>query len=389
MVPLFDPQPQHKRVRLEVEQSVINVLNSGHYISGPEGCALEDEVAAYHKVKHAVGVASGTDALHLALRAMGIGEGDEVITTPFTFVATLEAICYCGATPVFADIDPYSMNIDPAAVAAVVTERTRAVIPVHLFGLPADMEPLRFLAQKYDLRLVGDCAQAFGARYDDVPVGGLGDAGCFSFFPTKNLGGYGDGGMVTTHSESIAEAVRTLRNHGSRERYHHHEMGFNSRLDEVQAAALRVKLRCLEEFNESRRAIAAIYDNALAPLDIQLPTTPAECHHVYGQYTVRLNERDQLKAALDKRYIGSAVYYPIPLHRQELCAEAFKDKAFPICERVAKQCLSLPIFPGMTEAQAMAVVTAVHESLNEVKKPVFARSLERSDGCNEELLSQV
>lgn len=361
MVPLFDPRPQHERVQAEVTQAVIDVLNSGQFISGIEGYALEEEMASVQGVKHAVGVASGTDALHLALRAAGIGEGDEVITTPFTFIATLEAIYYCGATPVFADIDSHTMNLDPAATAAAVTERTRAILPVHLFGLAAEMEPLMALAEKHGLRMIGDCAQATGALYHGEAVGAFGDAGCFSFFPTKNLGGYGDGGMITTNSDEVAAALCALRNHGSRKRYHHHELGFNSRLDEVQAAALRIKLRHLDEFNDSRRAVAAIYNRELADLDIRLPVTPNGCHHVYGQYTVQLAGRDQLRSALEKRGIGSAIYYPKPLHRQDLCKEAFKDQSFPVAERVAQECLSLPIFPGMTEQQAEEVVAALRE----------------------------
>jgi dTDP-4-amino-4,6-dideoxygalactose transaminase len=365
MVPLFDPRPQHEGVRGEVQRAVQDVLDSGQFILGPNVQAFEEEVAAYHGVKHAIGVASGTDALHLALLAAGIGEGDEVITTPFSFIANLEAIYYCGATPVFADIDPRTMNLDPEAVAAVITDRTRAIMPVHLFGLPADMGPLMALAEKHGLRMVEDCAQAFGARYDGRPVGGIGDAGCFSFFPTKNLGGYGDGGLVTTDSDDLAESIRTLRNHGSRERYHHHEVGFNSRLDEVQAAALRVKFRHLEEFNESRRAVAAAYERDLAGLEIRLPVTPDGSHHVYGQYTIQVDGRDELRAALDAEGIGSAIYYPIPLHRQEVCEGAFRDRSFAACEAVAKTCMSLPMFPGMTDAQAAEVIAAVHKAVGD------------------------
>lgn len=368
MVPLFDPGPQHERVRTQVAEAVARVLDSGQFIMGAQVQTLENEMAVHHGVKHAVGVASGTDALHLALRAAGIGKGDEVITTPFTFIATLESIYYCGATPVFADIDPRTMNIDPVAVAAVITDRTRAIIPVHLFGLPADMEPLMALSAKHQLRVIGDCAQAFGARYADQSVASYGDANCFSFFPTKNLGGYGDGGLVTTDSDKLAAALRTLRNHGSRERYHHHELGFNSRLDEVQAAALRIKLGYLNEFNASRRAIAELYNRHLSDLDIQLPETPANCDHVYGQYTVQLADRDTLQTALAQRGIGSAIYYPIPLHHQEICKDAFQKQRFPNCEQVAKRCLSLPMFPGMTEAQAMEVIGAIKEALLERKK---------------------
>ncbi|MDQ2078146.1 DegT/DnrJ/EryC1/StrS aminotransferase family protein [Marinimicrobium sp. ABcell2] len=363
MVPLFDPHPQHARVRTEVVQAVNEVLDSGQFIMGPNVQNFEDEAAVYHGVKHAIGVASGTDALLLALLAAGVGEGDEVITSPFTFIATLEAIYQCGATAVFADIDPATMNLDPDATASVVTERTRAVLPVHLFGQAADMKPFLELGQKHNLRVIGDCAQAFGARYHGTSVGALGDAGCFSFFPTKNLGGYGDGGLITTDSDELADAVRVLRNHGSRTRYYHDVVGYNSRLDEVQAAALRIKLRHLEEFNESRRAVAAIYDQELSKLGIRTPKILDGCHHVYGQYTILLSERDRLRDALQQRDIGSAIYYPVPLHRQSVCRDTFQELSFPVCEQVAEECLSLPMFPGMTEAQAREVVAAVAEVL--------------------------
>ena len=362
MVPLFDPHPQHVRVRAQVLQAVNAVLDSGQFIMGPNVQSFEAEAAAYHGVKHAVGVASGTDALLLALLAAGVGKGDEVITSPFTFIATLEAIYQCGAEAVFADIDPATMNLDPEATAAAITERTRAILPVHLFGQSAELTPLLDLAKKHQLRLIGDCAQAFGARYQGKSVGALGDAGCFSFFPTKNLGGYGDGGLITTDSDELADAVRVLRNHGSEQQYYHDEVGYNSRLDEVQAAALRIKLRHLDEFNESRRAIAAIYDQELPKLGVRTPKVLADCHHVYGQYTILVNERDHLRAALQQQGIGCAIYYPVPLHRQSVCADAFRDQSFPVCEQVTEQCLSLPMFPGMTEAQAREVVAAVADA---------------------------
>ena len=363
MVPIFDPAPQHQLFGDKVNQAIHNVLASGQYILGPEVRTFEQEAADYHGVKHAISVASGTDALHLALRAAGIGEGDEVITPPFTFIATLEAIMYCGATAVFADIDEATMNLDPDAVASVITQRSKAILPVHLFGLPADMEPLQKLASAHNLKIIEDCAQAFGARYKETPVGSLGEAGCFSFFPTKNLGGYGDGGLITTNSDSLAEGIRTLRNHGSRERYHHHEVGYNSRLDELQAAGLRIKLRHIEALNQSRRNIADLYARELADVAIELPVVAQGCHHVYGQYTVQLEERNTVKKHLDELGIGTAIYYPIPLHRQELCVSKYGDQSFPVAERVAKRCLSLPMFPGMTEEQGVEVTTALRQAL--------------------------
>lgn len=377
-VPLFDPQPQHKCVQAAVTDAVTQVLNSGQFVLGPNVSAFEEEAAAYHGVAHAVSVASGTDALHLALLAAGIGPGDEVITSPFTFIATLEAIYYCGATPIFADIDPETMNLCPQATAEAITERTRAILPVHLFGLSAQMQPLLALAEQHQLKMVGDGAQAFGALYGGHSVGALGDAACFSFFPTKNLGGYGDGGLITTDNEALAMELRTLRNHGSRERYHHHQVGFNSRLDEVQAAALRIKLQHLNAFNDSRRFIAEFYNRELANLPLQLPSTPAECFHVYGQYTVQLHARDELRQALEQRGIGSAIYYPIPLHHQELCRDEFRGQSFPVSERVAQQCLSLPMFPGMTLEQAQTVVSAIQSALTPKRSAATNSSIETS-----------
>ena len=364
MVPLFDPKPQHALLAEEIESVTREVLAAGQYVMGPNMQAFESEVAEYHGLAYAMGVASGTDALHLALRAVGVGPGDEVITSPHSFIAGVEAILYCGARPVFTDIHADSMNMDESLISAKITERTRAIMPVHIFGLSMDMGQVMEIARKHGLRVVEDCAQAFGARFADRPVGRFGDAGCFSFFPTKNLGGYGDGGMVTTDSDEIRDHVLSLRNHGSRRRYHHDEVGYNSRLDEIQAAALRVKLRHLDSLNDQRRRIAAIYDQGLADLDLSLPPEPKDRHHVYGQYTVRLAQRDKLREALQERGIATAIYYPIPLHRQQVCRDSHDEVSLPICERVAGECVSLPMFPGMSDAQAEEVVRAVREVLN-------------------------
>lgn len=359
MIPLFDPQPQHRTVAHEVNAAIQQVMASGQFVLGPNNRALEREVADYHDVSDAVGVASGTDALHLALRALGVGPGDEVITSPFSFVAAVEAIYCCGARPVFADIHPDTMNLDSAAIPALITERTRAIVMVHIFGLPGDMDSLVSVARAHNLHLVEDCAQAFGARYRDRPVGSFGDLSCFSFFPTKNLGGYGDGGMITSRDPELARQLRLLRNHGSDRRNCHDQLGFNSRLDEVQAAALRVKLRHLEDFNLSRRRIASLYSKGLANVGVQLPRSPENCHHVYGQYTIQVEDRDQVQRELAAQGIASAVYYPQPLYQQGVCQGMDSSPYLPVCEAVTRRCLSLPIFPGMTDAQAQAVIAAV------------------------------
>jgi dTDP-4-amino-4,6-dideoxygalactose transaminase len=359
MVPLFDPRPQHERVAKEVESATADVLGSGQFILGPNVKAFEEEVASFHGVSDAIGVASGTDALHLALLAAGVGPGDEVITSPFSFIAGVEAIYYCGAIPVFADIRRETMNLDESSLEGLITDKTRAIMPVHLFGLSCDMEQIMAVAEKHDLKVIEDCAQAFGARFADRPVGSIGHAGCFSFFPTKNLGGYGDGGLVTTADSELADKVRMLRNHGSKERYYHDVVGFNSRLDETQAAALRIKLKLIDEFNESRRHVAALYREGLSGLDLRLPTEPEGYHHVYGQYTVQVDKRDALREGLSGKGIASAIYYPIPLHRQKVTEGRFQGINMPVCDAVSEQCLSLPIFPGMSDEQAEEVIAAI------------------------------
>lgn len=359
-VPLFDPQPQHAVVGVEVEQAVLQVLQSGQYILGPAQQQFATQAANLLDSAHAIGVASGTDALHLALRAADIGPGDEVITPAFTFAATVEAILYCGATPVFADIDPVSLNLCPTATAQAISTRTKAILPVHLFGLPAELAALHELATEHGLWLIEDCAQSFGATVQGRPTGSWGDFGCFSFFPTKNLGGYGDGGLVTTQSEAAAERLKVLRNHGSRQRYEHHELGYNSRLDDVQAAALAVKLQYLPDFNAQRQQAASWYCQHLQDTPLQLPPTPTNATHVYGQFTVRAPQRDHLHQYLHQHGIGAAVYYPIPLHRQPLCAAMVDSElSLPVTEQVTADCLSLPMFPGISETQVQEVVRAV------------------------------
>jgi dTDP-4-amino-4,6-dideoxygalactose transaminase len=350
-IPMVDLKTQYETLKDEIEKGFREVLENTQFILGPNVRALEEEVAAYCKVKHAIAVASGTDALHLALRAAGIGEGDEVITTPFTFIATAEAISYVGARPVFVDIDPETFNLDVNLIEAAITERTRAILPVHLFGQPADLAPIRDICSRHGLRLVEDCAQSFGAEYRGRMTGAWGELGCFSFFPSKNLGCFGDGGMIVTDSDEMAEAVCVLRNHGSRQRYHHSVIGYNSRLDELQAVVLRAKLKHIETYNLLRRKNAHHYTSRLQGTRVMPPAEDGKGVHVYHQYTVLSDARESIQNALGASGIACAVYYPIPLHRQEVYRDSCADSSFPIAEEVAARVLSLPMYPELTVAQ--------------------------------------
>jgi dTDP-4-amino-4,6-dideoxygalactose transaminase len=359
MIPMVDLKTQYRQIKDEIDNGILEVLDKTQFILGPNVNAFESEAAAYLGVKHAVAVASGTDALHLALAAAGIGEGDEVITSPFTFIATAEAIRYVGATPVFVDIDPNTFNIDSSAIESAVTPRTRAVLPVHLFGQPADMERIEGICARHGLLLVEDCAQSFGAAVGGRMTGSIGSLGCFSFFPSKNLGCYGDGGMVTTNSDELADQLKVLRNHGSKVRYHHSVIGYNSRLDEIQAVILRVKLKRIREYSEGRRRVAHLYSELLKGSAVTPPCEDGKGVHVYHQYTVLADCRDAIMAALTTAGIASAIYYPIPLHRQDVFAEAFKGVFLPVAEETANRCMSLPIFPEMTDAQVREVVGVI------------------------------
>ncbi len=362
-IPMVDLKGQFQLLREEIEAGWRQVLDSTHFILGPQGKALEQEVAALCGVKHAIGVASGTDALHLALRGAGIGPGDEVITSPFTFIATAEAISYVGATPVFVDIDPATFNLDVERIEAAITPRTRAILPVHLFGQPADLEPMLELCRRRGLRLVEDCAQSFGAAYRGKMTGAWGDLGCFSFFPSKNLGCYGDGGMVVTDSDEMAAAVRVFGNHGSRERYHHSVIGYNSRLDELQAVVLRVKLKRIEAFTAGRRRCAGLYTERLQGCGVQPPVEDGKGVHVYHQYTLLSDRRDVIQQALTEAGIGSAVYYPIPLHRQEVYRQQYAGVSLPITEAVAARVLSLPMYHELTEAQIDRICAVIQKAV--------------------------
>ncbi len=364
MIPMVDLKTQYARLKDEIDRSVREVLESCAFVLGPNVKAFEDEAAAYLGVKHAIGCASGTDALHLALRAAGIGTGDEIITTAFTFIATAEAIRYVGATPVFVDIDPLTFNLDPAAIEAVITDRTKAVMPVHLFGQPADLARISALCERHGLLLIEDCAQSFGASIQGWQTGSIGLASGFSFFPSKNLGGYGDGGLVATQSDEVAAKLKMLRNHGSEVRYYHDAIGYNSRLDEIQAAILRIKLRHIDDFNTARRRAAHRYSELLAGLPVETPHEDGLGVHVYHQYTLLSDRRAAVMAALQKAGIASAIYYPVPLHRQNVFAAAYADVSLPVTESVAARCLSLPIYPELEEGDIRRIVQVIGDALN-------------------------
>lgn len=362
VIPQFDLTRQHHALAAELEAALGRVVRSGRFVLGPEGEALEGEVARFCGTKYAVGVASGSDALKLSLEALGVGAGDEVITTSFSFVSTATAILQVGARPVFVDIDPESLNLDGAQVEAAITSRTVAILPVHLFGLPAEMEGLRRIALRHGLALVEDAAQAFGATFAARRVGTLGDAACLSFFPTKLLGGGGDGGMVVTDRADLAERIRRLRSHGAEEKYHHVELGWNSRLDELQAAFLRVKLPHVERWIEGRRRLAARYTALLADLPLGLPRDRPPARHVYHQFTIRSRERDALAKHLQSRGIGTALHYPLPLPAQPIFrARGHAADAMPQAWAAAQAVLSLPCFPELREDEVGTVAAAIHD----------------------------
>ncbi|OOG27167.1 erythromycin biosynthesis sensory transduction protein eryC1 [Thioalkalivibrio denitrificans] len=363
MIPMVDLKTQYHRLKHEIDTAVMDVLENTQFILGPNVKALEQETADYLGVPHAIGCASGTDALHLALAAAGIGPGDEVITTAFTFIATAEAIAYVGATPVFVDIDPETYNIDPERVEAVITGKTRAVLPVHLFGQPARMDRLAEICREHGLLLIEDCAQSFGADINGVQTGAVGDLGCFSFFPSKNLGCYGDGGLITTPSEQFARRILTLRNHGSEVRYHHDMIGYNSRLDEIQAAILRVKLKHIDEFNRERRRVAHRYNELLTGTGIVTPREDSHGRHVFHQYTLLSEHRDRIMKALQDRAIACAVYYPIPLHRQKAFGDTLSHVSLPITDDVAARCFSLPIYPEMPDEHIVTVTDTIRDAI--------------------------
>ena len=357
---MVDVVGQYRRIQPEIDQAIRNVMDSGQFILGKEVGEFECKVAGYLGVNYAVGCASGTDALQVAMMALGIGPGDEVITTPFTFVATTETVVLLGATPVYVDIDPATLNIDPAKIEAAMTPRTKAIIPVHLYGQPADMDPIVETARKHNLAVIEDSAQAMGASYKGRKVCGFGRIACLSFFPSKNLGGFGDAGMVVTNDKDLWEKLKMIVVHGSKTRYHHDILGVNSRLDTLQAAVLSVKLKYLDRWNEARRGFASCYDELLHGLPVTPPYRAEERFHIFHQYTIRVPRRDALSAFLAERKIPHAVYYPIPLHLQRAFAMAAKGRGdFPQAERAANEVISLPMHTELTEGQMRHIADAL------------------------------
>lgn len=357
MIPLVDLRAQYRAIGSQIDAAIERVLASSSFILGHEVQEFEERFAAYCGARYAIGVASGTAALHLPLLACGVGSGHEVITSPHTFAATAEAICHTGARPIFVDIDPDTYNLDPTQVEAAITPQTRAIVPVHLYGQPADMDKLAEIAGRHGLKVVEDAAQAHGAEYKGRRVGALGDAACFSFYPGKNLGAYGDGGMIVTDDPQIAEHVRMLRNHGRRGKYEHVVVGYGERLDALQAAILAVKLRHLDDWNDRRRQAASRYRELLAGDSVRVPREMSGVRHVYHLFVVRVGDRDAELARLKEAGISAGVHYPIPLHLQPAFAWlGYREGDFPGAEQAAREVISLPIYPEITAEQIDSVV---------------------------------
>jgi len=369
-VPMLDLVAQYQKIREEVRAAIDGVLDSQVCIGGPKVAECEKAVAAYCDTKFAIGASSGTDAILNALMSLGVGPGDEVITTTFTFFATAGCISRTGARPVFADIDPRTYNIDARQIARHITKKTKAIMPVHLFGQVADMDPIMELARSHKLAVVEDAAQAIGATYKGRKAGSIGTCGCFSFFPSKNLGGVGDGGMIVTNEAGLADRCNIMRNHGSKPKYYHKLIGGNFRLDPIQAVVVLVKLKCLEEWHKARQANAAWYDKRFAGCDkIVTPCVQPHNRMIYNQYVIRIRSdkgalRDQVEAHLNAKKIGNAIYYPVPLHLQQCFAGlGYKEGNLPHAELAAKEVLAIPIYPELTQAQKEEVAGAVLEAV--------------------------
>jgi dTDP-4-amino-4,6-dideoxygalactose transaminase len=361
-IQMVDPAGEYRSLKAEIDAAVAGVFGSGRFVLGPEGEALEREIAQLVGASHAVGCNSGTDALHFPLVAAGIGHCDEVIIPGFTFFATGEAVSYTGATPVFADVEEGTFNLDPASLKKLIGKNTKAVIAVHLFGQCANLEDIARICKEKRLLLVEDCAQCIGADYQGKRAGSWGDFGGFSFYPTKNLGAVGDAGLITANTEEHAKTLRMLRHHGSRQTYLHERVGWNSRLDELQAAVLRVKLRHLARFNDARRAVARRYREKLAGANVTLPVEHGRGTHVYHQFTIRSERRDAIREALSKEGIASSVFYPMPLHQQPAYASIAKGVSLPVSEKVSKTVLSLPIHPLLDEASIDRIAACVRKA---------------------------
>ncbi|BAM02076.1 MULTISPECIES: DegT/DnrJ/EryC1/StrS family aminotransferase [Caldilinea] len=396
MIPILDLKAQYKSIEDEIHAAIERVVASQQFILGPEVEALEEEVAAYSHCRYGIGVSSGTDALLVSLMAIGLQPGDEVITTPYTFFATAGSIARLGGRPVFVDIDPGTYNIDPAGIEAVITSRTKAIMPVHLFGQMADMDPIMAIAERHGLYVIEDAAQAIGAEYKGRRAGSIGHLGCFSFFPSKNLGGFGDGGMVVTNDPELADRVKLLRGHGARPKYYHKVVGGNFRLDALQAAVLRVKLKYLDSWTSGRQRNAATYRRLfadagltigppscmtagcqahkegacmLSPGKVVLPVEAPERRHIYNQFIIRVSQRDRVIEALKAHRIGHEIYYPVPLHLQECFAYLGQRPGdLPASECAAAETLALPIYPELTDAMLARVVEAVAEGIRETSR---------------------
>jgi dTDP-4-amino-4,6-dideoxygalactose transaminase len=361
-VPLLDLKPQYQAIKEEIQEAINGVIESQYFILGPEVQKLEEEIAEYCQAKHCLGVSSGSDALLLSLMALGVTTGDEVITTTYTFFATAGAISRLGATPVLVDIDPASFNILPEAIEKAITPKTKAIIPVHLYGQCADMDEILKIANEHDIPVVEDGAQAIGSEYKGKRAGSMGTAGCFSFFPSKNLGAFGDGGAITTNDSELYEKMKCLRMHGSQPKYHHKIIGGNFRLDAIQAVVVRVKLQYLDSWTEGRQKNAALY-NELFESNSFVTTPPAiQNRHIYNQFIIRVENRDELRAHLAEQQIGSEIYYPIPMHLQECFADlGYTEGSFPEAEKAASTTLALPIYPELSEEQIRHVATVINQ----------------------------
>ena len=365
-VPLLDLKAQYATIKDEIKAAIDEVLESQYFILGPKVQKFEEEIAEYCNVQHAVGVASGSDALLLALMAIDVGYGDEVITTPYTFFATAGAISRLGAKPVFVDIDPKTYNINPELIYEKITDKTKAIIPVHLYGQCADMDPILEIGKKYNLCIIEDAAQAIGAEYKGKKAGSMGDMGCLSFFPSKNLGGYGDGGMVITNNAELAEKIRVLRVHGAKPKYYHSLIGLNSRLDALQAAVLSVKLKYLDGWSKARIKNAENYNQLLKDTNVITPYTEPYNYHIYNQYIIRVGKRNELQTFLKERNIGTEIYYPVSLHLQRCYADlGLKEGDFPESEKAAQKTLALPIYSELTKEQQTVVIAAIREFMEQ------------------------
>ena len=363
-IPFFNGKREHAEIRQEISEAIERVFESGRFVLGDEGAAFETEFSSYIGAKHGIGVNSGSDALFLALKALGIDKNSEVITVSHTFVSTVDSIVRCGAKPVFVDVEPDTYCIDTAKIEEKITERTKAILPVHLYGHPADLDEVLKIAKQHDLSVVEDACQAHGAEYKGRKVGSFGDVACFSFYPVKNLGACGDGGIVTTNESSLAERVKLLRNYGQSKKYHHDLVGINSRLDELQAAILRVKLSRLDEWNEKRRRLAELYKELLEHTDVVLPFERTYAKHAYHLFVIRLAERDKCQRLLQKRGIQTQIHYPIPVHKQKAYTEFESAKDLSVTEMICSEILSLPLYPSLTDEEVTYIGGATKDAIS-------------------------